>query len=318
MSEHSEENRTSDNETGAEPLPRRPGRVVVAGGTGFIGRHLIPALNAAGHEVVILSRSPHQDTGQARYAQWAPPEGGPWEEELAGADAVINLCGTSVGAGRWTDSRKREITDSRVLPSRAIVAACNRLDDPPRAVLQASGVHYYGTGEELKDETDLPGENFLARLSTRWEAPLDDTPVRTVALRFGAVLGPDGGALGQMLLPFRLFVGGPVGNGRQWLSWIHVRDVVNAILFAMDSPLADAVNVTSPNPVRNREFARTAGMVLHRPSLVPMPKLALRMALGEQAMLICEGVQALPVKLERAGFQFQFPELRHALEDIIR
>ncbi len=296
---------------------RRPGRVVVAGGTGFIGRHLVPALHAAGHEVVVLSRRDHADTDQARYLRWDPNGSGDWRHALAGADAVINLCGASIGAGRWTDSRKRVLTESRTVPSRALVAASNSLDTPPAAILQASGVNYYGTGEAERGEDDPPGSDFLARLATAWEAPLVDTDIRTVSLRFGAVLARDEGALPQMLLPFRLFVGGPVAGGRQWLSWIHVHDAVNAILFLIDSPLVDAVNVTAPNPARNRDFARAAGRVLNRPAVLPLPGFVLRTALGEQATLVCDGVNALPAKLLRAGFPFDFPDVESTLVNLL-
>lgn len=299
------------------PVPRNPGTVVVAGGTGFIGRSLLPVLHAAGHDVVVLSRAPHPDRDRTRYVQWDPLQSGPWQQTLAGADAVINLCGLSLASGRWTASRKRALIESRTEPSRALVAACNALDEPPAALLQASGVNYYGTGDPPRTEDDPPGHDFLAHLSADWEAPLNDTDIRTVALRFGAVLSGDEGALPQMLLPFRLMVGGPVAGGRQWLSWIHVRDAVNAIVFLMDSPLVDAVNVTAPNPVRNAEFAHAAGRALHRPSLLPLPGFVLRTALGEQATLVCDGVRALPGKLEVAGFEFRFPDIDQALQNLL-
>jgi hypothetical protein len=301
----------------AKPVPVEPGRVVVAGGTGFIGSHLVPVLAAAGHEVVVLSRSRHPDTNQAKFVQWDPRTTGPWAEVLSGAHAVINLCGASAAAKRWSEARKTVLVESRTVPSRALVAAANHLEHPPAAILQACGVNYYGTGEEQRDEASPPGADFLAHLATAWEEPLKETLIRTVSLRFGAVLDARQGALPQMLLPFRWFAGGPLGGGRQWLSWIHVRDAVNAIMFVMDSPLADAVNITSPQPVRNAEFARTAGRVLHRPAALPVPRLVLFALLGEQATLVCDGVQALPAKLEGAQFQFQYADLAHALDDLV-
>ncbi len=298
------------------PVPQEPGRVVVAGGSGLIGSHLVPALHAAGHEVVVLTRGAPRDDAHARYQHWDPGDPAPWQQTLSGADAVINLCGASIGAGRWTAARKRELVESRTVPSRALVEACNRLDVPPAVLLQASGVNYYGTGDLERTEDDLPGADFLAHLATEWEAPLDATRIRTVSLRFGVVLARDGGALPQMLLPFRLFVGGPVAGGRQWLSWIHIRDAVAAIVFLMDSPLVDAVNVTTPQPVRNAEFARSAGRALNRPALLPLPGFVLRAALGEQATLVCDGVRAMPAKLEGAGFPFAFPDIDRALQDV--
>lgn len=301
--------------------PRERGRVVVAGGTGFIGSHLVPALHAAGFEVIVLSRGRHADAGNVRYVQWDParedPAEAPWRENLSGALAVINLCGTSAAAKRWTEARKRELIESRVLPSRALVAAANGLATPPAAILQASGVNYYGTGEEPRDESSPPGDDFLAHLAAAWEAPLEETLIRTVTMRFGAVLDERQGALPQMLLPFRLFAGGPVAGGRQWLSWIHVRDAVNAILFLIHSQLADAVNVTAPRPVRNAEFARIAGRVLRRPALVPMPRWAIEALIGEAATMVCDGVQALPAKLEAAGFEFRYPDIADALADLV-
>ena len=305
--------------TTRRPAPEKPGRVVVAGGSGFIGRHLVPALSRIGHDVVVLSRNEHRDTDQARYLRWNPaePEAGDWQQSLVGAHAVVNLCGASIGEGRWTERRKRTLMESRTVPSRALVTACNGLEHPPAAILQASGVNYYGTGDEERAEQDPPGRDFLARLATDWEAPLADTGIRTVSMRFGAVLDADEGALPQMLLPFRMFVGGPVAGGRQWLSWIHIQDAVNAILFLMDSPLVDAVNVTAPNPVRNRDFARAAGRALNRPALLPLPGFVLRAALGEQATLVCDGVNALPAKLMRARFEFRFPDIESALADLV-
>jgi uncharacterized protein (TIGR01777 family) len=250
------------------------------------------------------------------YVQWNPGEPGAWEAVLRGADAVINLCGASLAGPRWTESRKRVLVTSRTLPSRTLVDACNRLDDPPAVLLQASGVNYYGTGEAERDEHAPPGNDFLSRLARAWEAPLTDTPIRTASLRFGAVLDRTGGALPQMLRPFRWFAGGPIAGGRQWLSWIHVQDAVRAILFTMDSPLVDAVNVCSPNPVRNAVFARNAGRQLRRPALLPLPGIALRLALGGQATLVCDGVHAVPGRLESAGFEFRFPDIDAALVDL--
>lgn len=315
------------------PVPPRPGKVVIAGGTGFIGRHLSARLAAAGHRVLVLSRRPppagrkNQDKSQDQvsgnagngvsYEPWDPAAPGPWTKALEGADAVINLCGASLAAGRWTDKRKRELVESRTIPSHALVTACNALDVPPAVLLQASGVNFYGVGEAEHDEHSPAGHDFLARLASEWEAPLDNTLIRTVSLRFGAVLDSREGALPQMLLPFRLFVGGPIAGGRQWLSWIHIEDAVSAIVFAMDSPLVDAVNVTSPHPVRNADFARCAGQVLRRPALTPMPGFVLRAALGEQATLVCDGVQAVPAKLEIAGFDFRFPAIGSALANLM-
>jgi uncharacterized protein len=305
------------------------GKVVIAGGSGFIGRHLVPALAAAGHEVVVLGRGAGAAPSGARFVPWQPGHDGAWQQELDGASALVNLCGAGIGDARWTASRKRTLVDSRTLPSQALTAACRRVAHPPEVLLQASGVGYYGTGEQAVDEDAGPGADFLAQLAEAWESPLADPDlaaagVRGVRLRFGVVLGRDGGALPRMLLPFRLFAGGPLADGRQWLSWIHVRDVVQAIRFVMTAEAETArvmdgvVNVTAPHPVRNREFAATAAAALHRPALLRMPRALLQALLGEQATLVCDGQQALPARLQRAGFRFEFPTIADALSDLTR
>jgi uncharacterized protein len=313
------------------PAAPGAGKVVIAGGSGLIGTHLGADLAAAGHDVVVLTRnpgrraappsqpsSPRPSAGSIRAVAWSPDSPGPWRDELADARAVINLCGAGIADRRWSEARKRELIDSRVVPSRALIAACSAMAAPPPVFLQASGVGYYGTGERPFDEDCEPGNDFLARLAAAWEAPLDDAPGRPVAMRFGVVLDADGGALPRMLLPFRLFTGGPIAGGRQWLSWIHRDDAITAIRFLLDAPIAGPVNVTAPQSVRNAEFAAIAGAVLGRPALLPLSRFVLEAVLGEQATLVCDGQRALPARLEAAGFAFRFPELRHALTDLTR
>jgi len=294
------------------------GRIVIAGGTGFIGRALCGALAADGHDVVVLSRRSAARVPHARTVHWDPESvDGPWVETLRNAQAVVNLCGSSIAAGRWTQARKRELVHSRVRPARALLQAIADLDQRPERFLQASGVGYVGTGDKPTDESTGPGNDFLARLAIEWEATLEQAPVPTTALRFGVVLG-HGGALPPMLLPFKLWFGGPVASGRQWLSWIHIDDAVAAIRFAIVRRLDGPLNLTAPAPVRNREFATTAGRVLHRPAWLPLPALALRLALGEQATLLCDGQHAAPARLLEAGFRFRHPTLESALLDLCR
>jgi len=303
----------------------RPRRVVVAGGTGFIGQALCQALLDRGDQVTVLSRGaggrPDNGGRGPLVVRWQPEDDrGEWRESIRGADAVVNLCGASIGEGRWTEERKAELLSSRVGPAEALTT---RLPESTRVYIQASGVGYYGTDATDCVESTGPGTDFLAELSQAWEAParaLADRPgaPRVVIARFGVVLGRSGGALGQMLLPFRLGVGGPIAGGRQWLSWIHLDDAVRALLFAMESEaLQGPVNVTAPGPVRNGEFARAAGRALHRPALLPLPGLVLRAALGEQATLVTEGQQALPEKLERLGFRFRHPDIDTALATLV-
>jgi uncharacterized protein (TIGR01777 family) len=297
--------------------------VVVAGGTGLIGRRLCAELGAGGAEVIVLTRSsPPPPVGPVRFVQWRgtePAADETWPACLEGAHAVINLCGEPIGGPRWTARRKALLIGSRVTPSRALVTASNRCSSPPRAFLQASGVGYYGTGDAPRSESSGPGEDFLAELAKRWEAPLGDLDgrVRAVALRLGVVLAAHDGALRQMLLPFRLFVGGPVAGGHQWLSWIHLHDAARAVIALIDWPdAAGPYNLTAPEPVRNVEFARAAGQALHRPTWMFTPRFVLNALLGEQATLICDGQQVRPERLLDAGFRFEYPELAGALQSL--
>jgi uncharacterized protein len=296
------------------------GKVVLAGGTGFIGRHLVPALRRTGYDIVVLTRDPRRRKAEegVRHVQWQPDADGAWLQELEGATALINLCGAGIGAGRWTPARKRALVASRTGPSRTLVAACNQFAERAPLILQASGVGYYGIGDADHVEQSSPGDDFLARLAVEWEGPLAESRARTVALRFGVVFGRAGGALPQMLLPFRLFLGGPVADGRQWLSWIHIDDAVRAILHVIEraETVSGAVNVTSPHPVRNADFARAAARALRRPALLRLPRWVLEAALGEQATLVCDGQRALPAKLLASGFGFRFPDLDAALADL--
>ncbi len=290
--------------------------VIIAGGTGFIGRRLAAQLAADRVPVVILTRREARDVEGVRFVRWEPATSGDWQACLDGAAAVVNLCGEIIAGKRWTETRKRELTDSRVVPTRALVGAIEACTAPP-LLLQASGVGYYGTGEAVRDESGPAGDDFLARLAVAWEAPLADLNSRSLVLRFGVVLGRGGGALGQMLLPFRTFLGGPIGSGKQWLSWIHLDDAVAAIRHLLEQPNASGpYNITAPQPVRNVEFAETAGKVLGRPVWVPLPKAVMTALLGEQALLVCEGQQAMPKALQQSGFEFSFPTLEAALTDL--
>jgi hypothetical protein len=300
-------------------------RVLITGGTGIIGSALARDLVAAGHEVVALTRDPARATGLppgVTAAGWDARTAAGWGHLAAGA-AIVNLAGESIAGGRWTAERKRRIHDSRVGAGEAVMAAIRAAAPRPRVLLQASAVGYYGPrGDEPVDESAPPGGDFLARVCIDWEAATAEAEalgVRRAVLRTGVVLARDGGALPKMLLPFRLFAGGPVGGGRQQVSWIHLADEVGAIRFLLERDDARGpFNLTAPEPVSNREFARAAGRVLRRPSFFPGPAAAMRLVLGEMADILLTGQRAVPKRLLELGYRFCFPSLDPALEDLLR
>lgn len=303
----------------AAPGDRR--RILVTGGSGLIGRALTADLAAAGYEVVILSRSPEEVTGLpegARAAGWDGETADGWDEILDGALGLVHLAGASIAGGPWTGSRKRAIRESRVRSSHAVLEAFRRVGDRPSFLLQGSAVGYYGgRGDEVVTEADPPGDDFLADVCIEWEAataPVEDLGVRRCCLRTGVVFSAAGGALPKMALPFKLFVGGPLGSGRQYVPWIHIDDEVAAIRFLAETQeAAGPFNLTAPNPVTNRELSRELASVLHRPNLFRAPRLALHGVLGEMADMLLEGQRAVPAKLEELGFHFRYRDVRAAL-----
>jgi uncharacterized protein len=297
-------------------------RIVVAGGTGFLGRPLTAALAADGHDVVLLTRQATTAT-RARAVAWTPDGTvGPWARAIDGAQAVVNLAGESIAGARWTTARKQRILDSRVQATRSLVAAIRAASIPPAVLVNGSAVGYYGPhGDEVVTESTPQGNDFLAGVCVQWEreAAAAATPrTRVVCIRTGLVLERDGGALPQMLPPFRFGAGGPVGSGRQYWPWIHRADWIALVRWAIDSStLSGAVNATAPEPVTNREFGRTLGRVMHRPAVMPAPEFALRLLLGEMAdALLLTGQRAVPDRADRAGFPFKYPHLEAALKAI--
>lgn len=298
-------------------------QVVIAGGTGFVGRALAGKLVAQGHQVTILSRKPAasgQPAAGIEVARWDPTR--PTPELFAGKDAVINLAGESIAGGRWTEARKQRILSSRVNTTRALVATLRECPDRPSVLVNASAVGYYGPrGDEELDEDSPAGDDFLGRVGVAWEAEAlaaEALGLRVVITRLGLVLGAGGGLMAKMLTPFSLGLGGPIGSGKQWMSWVHLEDVVTAILFALENEtVRGPVNVTSPHPARNRDFSRTLGRILGRPSWLPVPAPALRLSLGEMADMLLTGQHVLPVKLTRLGFKHRFPTLEEALRDVL-
>ncbi|WP_322798575.1 TIGR01777 family oxidoreductase [Thermoflexus sp.] len=299
-------------------------RVLIPGGTGFLGRALAGRLQEAGYEVIVLSRQPERARlpPGVQAVRWDGRTAAGWASLADGAFAIINLAGESIGQ-RWTEAVKRRIRESRLQASQAVVEAIAAASTKPQVLLQSSAVGYYGPrGDEQLTEEDPPGTDFLARLAVEWEAstqPVEAMGVRRVILRTGVVLERDGGALAQMLLPFRLFLGGPLGDGRQGFSWIHRADWVEAVKFLMEHPEARGpYNLTAPQPVRNAEFARTLGRVLGRPSWLPVPAFALRLAFGEGADFLLTGQFVRPRRLLEAGFRFRYPDLESALRAILQ
>ncbi len=294
-------------------------KVLVTGSSGLVGSALVSALRASGHDVKRLVR------GTA-----AAPDQIPWNpteplapQAVSGFDAVVHLAGESI-ATRWSEEKKRRIADSRVPPTRHLAAALAKAQQPPRVFACASAIGYYGNrGDEILSEDSPSGQGFAAELCRQWEAAAQSVAsagIRDLQIRTGIVLSAAGGALAKMLPPFRMGVGGNVGNGRQWMSWIDLRDVVGAIqhLLKTDS-VSGPVNMVSPNPVRNAEFTKTLASALHRPAIFPMPAFAARLAFGQMAdelLLASQRVQA--AKLLASGYAFQWPDLGPALRDILQ
>jgi len=297
-------------------------KIVIAGGSGFIGEPLVRRLLARGDDVAVLTRNPSK-VRAGRPVVWNPPSEGSWAEDVANADVVINLAGENVGGGRWTSERKKRIMESRVAATSALVNAISRKPSQPRTFISASATGFYGDRrDEPLDETSAPGSGFLAEVTKRWEelARAAEPFARVVILRFGVVLAKDGGALAKLLLPFRLGAGGPMGDGKQWMPWVDRDDILRFIEWSIDHDAARGTyNVTAPNPARNRDFALTLGHVLHRPALIPTPAFALRLALGSEMAneMLLGGQRVLPKRATEAGFEFAYPELEPSLKHAI-
>ena len=306
-------------------------RIVIAGGTGFLGSPLAEGYAEEGHDVRVLSRSlpPGQSRhesgtgvpGITRVGWTGDGETGPWAEVVDGADAVINLAGASVGGKRWTPQRKAELRDSRIRATRSLARAIAAAATPPPVFVSGSAVGYYGpSGSEPKVESSPPGDDFLAHLCVDWEAEArraERPGVRVALVRTGLVLERSGGALAQMMTPFRLFVGGPFGSGRQYMSWIHRLDWLELVRWIVLTPGASGpVNLTAPHPVTNRHFAKALGHALKRPALVPTPAAALRLVLGEFATSIVTGQRVVPERALGLGYHFRYPEIEMAMRGI--
>lgn len=297
-------------------------RVAIAGGSGFVGSALVRRLLERGDEVIVLTRDPSRVTG-GRGVAWRPPLQGAWSEEVTNADAVINLAGESIGEGRWTEGRKRLLVSSRLDATRALVEAMRRDPSRTRTFVNASAIGYYGVqGDETLDESAPRGTGFLAELSEEWEqVAREGEPVaRLVIPRLGVVLDASGGALAKMRVPFRFGAGGPVGDGRQWMSWVARADVIRFIEWALARADTRGVyNVTAPEPVRNRDFAAILGRAMQRPSAVPAPPFALRLAFGREMAdeVVLGGQRVVPARALREGFTFGCPEIAPCMKSLL-
>lgn len=296
-------------------------KVAVTGATGLIGSALVPFLRGGGHEAAPLRRAPAGRGGDG--PSWDPDTGALSAGALDGLDAVVHLAGENVAGGRWTAARKARIRDSRVDGTRRLAEALAALPAPPRTLVAASAIGFYGDrGDEALDESSPPGEGFLPVVCQAWEeaaAPAREAGIRVVHLRIGVVLTPAGGALGQMLLPFRMGVGGVIGSGRQYMSWVALDDVLGGVLHVLRTDgLAGAVNMVAPNPATNMEFTKTLGRVLRRPTILPLPGFAARLAFGEMAdALLLASARVEPARLRQGGFAFGYPGLEDALRHVL-
>jgi uncharacterized protein len=296
--------------------------ILLTGSSGLVGRALADRLGRESHRVIRLVRQSQAASKDRRC--WEPAAGRLEPSAVQDVDVVIHLAGENIAAGRWTSAQKARIRDSRVVATRLLCETMARSDTRPKLLISASAIGWYGDrGEEDLDEQSAPGAGFLADVCRHWEAatqPAVDAGVRTVNLRIGMVLSAAGGALAKMLPLFRLGLGGCLGSGRQYMSWITLEDLSRAAMFLLERPeIAGPVNATSPNPVTNREFTKALGQVLRRPTLLPAPAFALRMAMGEMAdALLLASARVLPRRLQAGGFAFEYPDLSGALRSLIQ
>jgi len=298
-------------------------KIVITGATGFIGSLLADRLWNQFHSLVLLSRRPLAEVGVTKkeWFAWAPPLGGEWEKAVDGADGIINLAGEPIAGKRWSDAQKEKLRSSRIDSTRALVQAIGKAKLKPKFLLSASAVGYYGPhGDEVVTEQTAAGADFLSSLCVDWEAEAlkaEADGVRVAVVRTGIVLDRGKGALKKMVPPFKMFLGGPLGSGNQWMPWIHIEDEIGLLLFLMASENArGAFNATAPHPVTMDEFAKSLGDALNRPSWVSVPPSALALMLGEMADVLVTGQRALPEAALKLGYDFKYPTISEALKSL--
>lgn len=297
-------------------------KIVIAGGSGFVGQALTKLLAEEGHELIILSRDASKRVHNISYVQWLQMGAAP-EKAIQSADVFINLAGISINAGRWNREHQQQIYDSRMAATEELLRIIATLETKPSVLINASAIGIYPASDDTvytEDSIDF-ATDFLAKTVADWEkkaAQAQNDSVRTAFMRFGVILGKDAGALPPMILPYKLFAGGTVGTGQQWISWVHIQDVARAISFVIQNEnVQGPVNVTAPFPKRMAYFGKTIGTVLHRPHWLPVPSLMMKIALGKKSALVLEGQHVVPQKLLDNGFEFQYPTLEAALKNLL-
>ncbi|MFD0824269.1 TIGR01777 family oxidoreductase [Neobacillus sp. M.A.Huq-85] len=296
-------------------------KIIIAGGSGFVGQKLTELLFKKGHDIIILTRKGKQSEGTIKFVQWLE-EGAYPEKEIGWADVVINLAGVSINDGRWTENHQRQIYQSRMTATDELIRMVEAFSEKPSVFINASAIGIYPPSLDTvyTEKSTEVADDFLGQTVHDWErkaVAIKEKGIRTVLMRFGVVLGNEGGALPLMALPYRLFMGGTVGSGEQWVSWVHITDVVQSIVFAIENNcLNGPINVTAPNPKRMKDFGKKVGAVLHRPHWFPVPAFLMKAALGKKSSLVLEGQHVLPEILINEGFEFKFPTLESALRDL--
>jgi uncharacterized protein (TIGR01777 family) len=296
-------------------------KILITGASGLIGSALQKSFDEKGYEMLLAGRG---EPKSANEIQFEAETGFGEPERLDGIDVAINLAGENIAGFRWTDEKKKEIRDSRVHGTRTMIEAFARLERKPEVFVSASAIGFYGDrGDDELTETSSSGDTFLSEVCREWESEsrrAEDIGIRTVLLRNGIVLSKDGGALATMLTPFKFGVGGVIGSGKQWMSWVSLDDVVSIINFAIENEkIRGAINVTSPNPVTNEEFTKTLGDVLYRPTFLPLPEFAVNLVFGEMGdALLIDSTKVIPKRLNDAGFEFKYPDLKTAVENAVK